>query len=457
MRSTRLVVLSVLASALLVACTALLGDFTVGSGPSTNDGGSSGSSGTSGSSGSSGSSGDGGGDAGVDSGIQCNLVTKLQRPIPADGGAVSAENMWVYSTTQSKAVGVVKGNNSSGGTAGASIAFDFRTDRLEDANVITLEGRAFQTTRARDDTGTYALWGRSIFASNSFELDLYHWVDTSGISSSIESFGSFTAAQQPGSGDVASTPAGVFYAYAVGGGGSSGPGTSYAVAAGNTPSQANGLAISNIGDTGLGDGGRFYVLRDGTVSLFVNKVNVTSGAVELHQLHFPANSNMPSLGDRVFPAGFVFGMTPHGTDSADVGIVVPTDDAGMNYAVYVGVIKESDLFTFDVTKLKALPTSVINIGATKPCLVTHEGQAALLSPNMTSGFDLFLIDMATASVRYSLTGANNLLHADANILSCAISSPRVTQMVTQYDVIWLDRSGASTTLQYAPLQCSSPK
>jgi hypothetical protein len=440
-----------LASATLavVGCTAILGDFTVGaSGGGSPDGGEGGPGGGDG-------GGVGSGDGG-DAGIQCSMATKLQRTIPGDGGAVVAENMWIYSTQGSGAIGGVKGNNS-GGAVAPSFVFQVRTDRLEDANVIALDGRAFSMTRAFDDTGTYALWGRNVVVGGTgqFELDLYHFTDATGINATPAASGTF-AGPQPGAGDFASTQAGVFYAYALG----NAPGGSYVVQPPNPPSPTYQQQVSNVGDTGLGDGGRLYILHDGSVSLFVTR-QTTSGAYEVHQLHFVGGSGMPTE-DRVFLPGVpahVFGLTPNGASSVDIGVAIANDDAGTSFSIYVGTIPESKLFTFGLADLKALPPVGITIGATKPCLITHDGLAAVLSPNATSGFDFLLIDTATASVRYSLTGSNNLVHADTGILACAISSPRTRPGTTQYDVIWLDRAGgggSSSTLQYAPLQCSAP-
>jgi hypothetical protein len=159
---------------------------------------------------------------------------------------------------------------------------------------------------------------------------------------------------------------------------------------------------------------------------------------------------LPCGGSGIFP------LSKNGSSNVDVVVAVANDDGGTTYSVHSGVVPESELFTFDPMSLKVL--APLPNGTARPCFTLHAGTGVVLWPSSGSGLELRLFDTASASVIYELMGASNLLHDDPNILMCAISQPRVTQGVTQYDFLWLDRSaaGSGETLQYAPLQCGPP-
>jgi hypothetical protein len=149
------------------------------------------------------------------------------------------------------------------------------------------------------------------------------------------------------------------------------------------------------------------------------------------------------------------GFSRHG--ASDVDVVVVVQDVGiMAYALYGAVLPESQLFTFDLTNLKKLGTRSLAAQTVVPGFAIDDGALTLLAPASDAGLDLFIFDLATATVRYSAVGASNLLHADANILGCAISRPFVAGPTWTYQVMWLDRAGAGQTLSYAPLTCGPP-
>ena len=114
---------------------------------------------------------------------------------------------------------------------------------------------------------------------------------------------------------------------------------------------------------------------------------------------------------------------------------------------------ESQLFSFDpATTLKPLP-QVFQPGS-GTCLAVFPGKLVVLLPQ-TAGMDLYILDVATATVSYSLSGASNLLHSDTAITSCAIGTASVASNGLTFEVMWSDNVGGGLqNLMFAPLQCT---
>ena len=80
----------------------------------------------------------------------------------------------------------------------------------------------------------------------------------------------------------------------------------------------------------------------------------------------------------------------------------------------------------------------------------------MLNP-ATAGVDLYVVDVATATTAYSLTGASNVLHSDTAIVACAVvqevSSSTATQL--KFDLVWTDNAGGGPqNVMFAPLVCT---
>jgi hypothetical protein len=137
----------------------------------------------------------------------------------------------------------------------------------------------------------------------------------------------------------------------------------------------------------------------------------------------------------------------------DVTAAIITNDAGTAIGLFTGTIPETQLFTFDPgADLKQVPLSVPI--SSQSCAAVLPGKFVALLPG-TSGMDLYVIDTATATVAYSLTGASNLLPKDTAIVSCGIGTATVTSNLLSFEVVWTENvGGGSQNLFFAPLECT---
>jgi hypothetical protein len=382
--------------------------------------------------------------------IHCDLSAKLGRSLTLpDGGSLvpAPEGFAISDGSQNSVIGVVQNNSPL-----PSFAFDFRVDRPADApDVVTIHDSIKNATRSLDNTGTYAIAERFDVDAGHTMLDLYQWSDATGVRQSmVTTWSAPFVTFQPGPANLLSAPQGILYEFAAGTSG--GVGQTYLTPAGRAVDLSN--PISDIEDDRISEGG-LYLLSDGSVMVMVNtSTGGDAAARELHQLHL-ASADSPAQGpdSRVFPVAapiHVGSFSRDGASSTDVLFVVE-DVASGTYALYGGVLPESQLFTFDLTSLKRLAAPPIT-AASSTCFKVHEGALTALVPT-DAGLDLYVYDLTTGLVTYSATGAANLLHADTNILACAMSLPLVTGSTSMFQVLWVDRTDGGQALSYAPLTC----
>lgn len=438
----------------VASCTALLGDFSSGSGPGADGGKDTG--GSNGDGGpDTGNPGDGGGndatndadaggggdsgDGGVAEGggiVSCSLVKGDQRILNGDGGSpIAIESLRVFNASQTNVIGIVKTGSQ------GDVAYGFRSDRPGDApNIVQFAssaGPARMLTSARsvaNDT-TYVLANDS----SGTESLLYTWPDGTNISSNpvsgAESNGYQTAV-------MIDTNHGLFYGIST---------VSQGVyvdleAPPALPQLTSQLLTTAF--TGIGDGLPFYRLSDDSVSLVYPNPN--DGAE--HQVHYPAGSTTPSS-DRVYypqqmlPVSFLADGT-----NVDIAAVEFDPDAG-TVALATAAVPESQLFTFDAaTTLKPLNQTFQPTSAS--CLAVYPGKLVALLPQ-AAGMDLYILDVATGTVSYSLVGASNLLNSDTTIAACAIGPASITSSGLTFEVMWSDNVGGGLeNLMFAPLQCT---
>jgi hypothetical protein len=447
-------------------CTTLLGDFSQGSG---GDGGTEGGSGTEGggadgttgdsggsdsgdaTTGKDGSPGDGPGGDGGDSSppesgtgdasdgggiVSCSIAAGYERMVNAAGATIAADKMFVYNASQTNVLAIAQTSSP------PSLAYWFRSDRPSDAaQLVQMAGaggpaRYLGSARSVAGTATY------VYAQDgSNNLLFYDWVDSTGIGGNPS-----TSAAQTSSIDfvsLAPTTSGVFYEF----GGSNQTYVDWEVPPTPFSFATAGAPISPTDQNGS-DGTHAYRLSDDTVSVLFTASDGTT-----HQSHYgPGSTTL--LATRPYYAGnmlpFVF--APDG-QSADLGAVEFTSDA--SYGLFTGVVPESQLFTFDLaTSLFELPLSVgINASA---CAAPYPGKLLALLPQ-TAGLDLYVIDMATGTIDYSLTGASNVLHTDTAIIGCAVVPEPGSDSATQlkFDIVWTDNAGGGPqNVMFAPLVCT---
>ena len=309
---------------------------------------------------------------------------------------------------------------------------------------MNLAGKLLATGRSYADNATYVLATNEVGAQ-SFAT-LYKWPDTTGVSTTGQTStisGSLQAAA------FGATPQGIFYALAIQS--MAGDGTFLNVQPSTVgPPVFTNNTVSPVVDTGLSDGDRAYVLSDGSVML----ITFLAANAPQQQLHYPAGSvsssaSRPLSTAQVFP----FGFRRNGAN-VDVAIAVPLPDS--TFQLFTATKTEPELFTFNVPADMKQLTGLGTLGgaASKPCGSFYPGKLALLLPT-NAGFDFAIIEIATGKVAFYLTGAANLLHANASILDCAVSAPQIVGATTTYDVIWTERvAGVGQNVVYAPLQCA---
>jgi hypothetical protein len=376
------------------------------------------------------------GDGGtMDSGastFSCALAAAYERNITGDGGTVSADGLTVYNASQSNVITLVKTGT------GPAMAYAFRSDRPGDP-VQTLQlgsstgSRLLSSARSVANNATLAL------AVDQNSVYLYNWPDNGSIGPPSVTGGTvnFDAVK------MVPTNADIFYMEALHGGG-----TYVEVEPPSaTPSAVAAVQVSTQDDTGISDGTRAYRLSDDSVMALYYASDMT-----LHQNMYPAGSTSPSANRQFFTGSILpFSFLANGPN-VDVSAAIAIGDAGA-FGLFTGTIPESQLSGFDPgTSLKQVMGAAIS---SMPCAAAFPGKLILLAPT-TSGMDLIVIDVATATVSYSLTGASNILHGDNAIVTCGIGPAGVLGGVMTFEVVWAENAGGSgmQNLFYAPLQCT---
>lgn len=362
---------------------------------------------------------------------------------------IAADRLYVYNASQTNVLALVRTS------APPSLAYLFRSDLPGDApTIVPLQGpggaAAYLNASTRNAAGTATYVFGTDDQNNAL---LWNWQDGTGINSPATSAMEQYNYQAT---TIQATSAGLFYASAMsngptdGGGGGMGVYVNFPSAPPpQLPNVDSTDLISTTVDTGLGDGARVYRLSDDSISLLYYGSDLT-----LHQAHFPQGATTPSS-DRQY---FASRMQPvnwqaDGT-GVDVAGAVPTNEAGTQYALVTAVVPESQLFTFN-------PSTVlqpINIGTpitSQPCLTSFPGKILVLVPD-TAGMDLYVIDIASHSVVYSLTGNSTILSSDTAIVTCALGNATFAGNQLNFELIWTDNVGnGQQNLSYIPLQCTT--
>ncbi len=192
-----------------------------------------------------------------------------------------------------------------------------------------------------------------------------------------------------------------------------------------------------------------YRLSDDSISLLYHASDLT-----MHQAHFPQGATTPSS-DRQYYTGPMqpVNWQADGT-GVDVAAAVPANEAGTEYTLVTGVVPESQLFAFN----PSTALQPINFGSPitqQPCLTSFPGKILVLIPD-TAGMDLYVIDIATHAIVYSLTGASTILSSDTAIVTCALGNATSAGNQLNFELIWTDNVGnGQQTLSYIPLQCTT--
>jgi hypothetical protein len=414
-----------------------------GSGSGSGSGGGSGSG--SGSSSGSGSGGGSGSSSGADAGdggdggsgaLSCSLSVSGQRALTTDGGTISADGLVVYNTSQTNVLVLVKSGSP------PALAYGFRSDRPGDApTVVTLQGPtaspAGLTASARSVAGdaTYVL-----ASDGQGNVLLYDWADSSGINGTPLFTNESSGPNGPGA--MVGTSQGIFYGLA----NNQGAYVDYEVPP-MLPEIFAANQVSMVGN-GLGDGQKAYRLSDDSESLLYYAADGT-----LHQNGYSPNSTTLSSTRQYFVGNMIPVSFLANGSGVDVAAAEINDEAG-TAAIFTATIPETQLFTFDpTTGLQQVALSApINSSS---CLTAYPGMVVALLPS-TSGMDLYIIDVTTATVAYSLTGASNLLHGDTAIVTCGIGVASVTSTSVSFDLAWTENTGTGPqNLLFAPLVCTT--
>jgi hypothetical protein len=384
-------------------------------------------------------------EAGVDAGpeagpeaaptLSCGMVGADQRQVNAAGAPISADALAVFNASQTNVIALAK-------TASPpALAYEMRSDRPGDAptffplqSATSSPANILGVTRTVGNTGTYVLG-----SDNAGETLLWNWPDSTNISSAPVATSSPSA--DLGSGQMVATSQGIFYAVTNNAG---------AYADFQVPPALPSIIASNLITTvpnGMSDGARAFRLSDDRVSLVYVASDGTS-----HQNEYAANSAALSSSRLYYSDGMIpYAFRPDGANVDVSAVVFPADAAGAE--IGTAVVPESQLFTFDpaaTLKVVALPDQPSNTW----CVTSYPGKLVFLAPT-TAGMDLLIIDVATGTLSYSLTGASNLVHADSAIVDCAIAAPVVAGNTMTFEVVWTDNTGTGAqNLEFAPLQCT---
>ena len=383
------------------------------------------------------STGEGGTGEGGEAGgtLSCAFALGYQRMVNTDGGTIAADNLHVYNTSQTNVLALVDTSNP------PALAYAFRSDRPTDAvGLVPLQNpstsspaKFLSSARSVGGTATYVL--ASDQQGNAL---LWDWLDSSGIGAAP------TSASESPSFDVATmgaTTQGLFYGIG------SGPNTYVDFEVPPTLPVTTASNVITTTDQGLEDGQKVYRLSDDSVSLLFFTPDTT-----MHQNHYAANSTTLLSTRQYFPGSMIpFSFLADGAN-VDVAAVFATSDAGM-LGLFTGAIPETQFFTFDpATDLHqvVLPVPLTAQG----CSAAYPGKVIALLPT-SAGMDLYVIDVATGTVSYSLVGAANLLHSDSAIVDCAMATASITANVLSFEVIWTENTGGGPqNLVFAPLQCT---
>ncbi len=437
------------------SCTSLLGDFNSVNGSGA-DGGTQGDSSLDGMSNEAGDSGitesgggseggspesGGGGDGGKDASapFSCTLASSEKRALTGgDGGTISADNLFVYNTSMTGVLALVRTGSPPG------LAYAFRSDRPGDAPQVTeLQGpssspaRLLSSARSVDNTVTYAL-----ASDQQGNVILYQWLDSMNGNPTAISTQSSTVSYVTSK--IVPTTTGVFYGSAIQGTG--------VVTDVEMPPAAPVFSPSNVisttDDTGLTDGQRAYRLSDDSVSLIYFGSDMT-----LHQGIFPPGATT-TTNTRQFSAAQMVPLAfqADGTN-VDIAAAMLIGDAGMTFGAFTASVPEAQIGTFNpATTLKEVP---LGAGLTaQPCFTSYPGGMVLAVPTL-SGIDLYVIDPATATIVYSATGASNLLNGDTAIVTCGLGMGEALPGQIDLNLIWTENAGTGgQNLLYAPIVCT---
>ncbi|MGD0530177.1 MAG: hypothetical protein ABSE49_33895 [Polyangiaceae bacterium] len=377
------------------------------------------------------------GETGSASIVSCALVTADQHMLTADGGAIAADSLTVYSASVPNVLALAETS------AAPSLAYWFRSDRPSNApQVVSLGDDAgpaslVSSVRSVDGEGTYVLAGAS-----DGKTVLWDWLDSSGGIGGGPVVGGGLPSSEPA--QMTATSQGLFYILESSG--SQGTYVDFEV-----PPALPSVIVANQVTTGaanFNDGKHLYRLSDDSVSVLYDDEDGT-----MHQNRYaPSSTTMTSTRQYFTGVMLPFDFSADGAN-VDVGAIVMTPDAGNGYGLVTGVVPESQLFTFDpATALQPVPPSVMPTA--QSCVAAYPGKFLVLTPT-TSGMTLAVIDAATGTVSYSLSGASLLLPGDAAIVNCAVATANVTSSTLSFDVVWTENTGTGLqNLFFAPLQCT---
>jgi len=368
--------------------------------------------------------------------LSCGIVGADQRQVNATGATISADGLVVLNGGQANVVALAKTGSP------PSLAWEIRSDRPGDApTAFPLQGpsSAPGTLQGITQAGP----GGTIYVLGSDQQNdslLWSWPNGSNITAAPTSVTPRTPT--PGGSQLAATSKGIFYAVTTNTG---------AYADFEVPPTAPQVITANLITTqpnGMTDGQRAYRLSDDRVSLVYTDA---TGQSQL-QNEYAANSATLSSSRTYYAGGMIpYTFQPNGS-SVDVGAVIFPADASVP-SIAVATVPESQLFSFDVAstlKTVTLPQPPSNTW----CVTSYPGKMVFLAPT-TAGMDLLVIDVATGTLVYSLTGASNLVHSDTAIVNCAIAPVTTTGNTLTFDVIWTDNAGGGPqNLEFAPLQCT---
>jgi hypothetical protein len=373
--------------------------------------------------------------------MSCSIAKSEQRPLTIDGGTIAADNLYVFNTSQTNVLAIVKTSTP------PSVAFGIRSDRPGDApDIVQFAGAGYarfqSASRAAGNGNTLVLAQDTTTGENL----LYVWPDGTSISSNPTS--TSNPAAPLGVVKIVQTASGAFYGEANQLAGTNPAG----VYIDNepmplAPAYMSGTAISNQDDTGLTDSERAYLTSGGDVSLLYY------GSDKLmHQAVFAPGMTTPSVNRLFFPGNLLPLSWQRNGQNVEIMVVEGTD-AG-TFQLNSGSIPEANIGTFDpTTALK--PANAAPSVMSQPCYATWPGNFLALLPDVAGGLDVIVIDPATGQVTYTQDAPNNLLNSDTSIVACALSLASVTATQINFDLIWTDNAGGGgQTLNFAPVICT---
>lgn len=385
-----------------------------------------------------------------------SCTAQLVHNLTADAGTISDDGLTIITqkpvSNNELTVIVPQGT-------GPVLAYQFRTDRPNDPpqeviqmlngkDATTLAGAA----RSWDDTETYVLAVDPM--ANQFLF--YDWPDTMNISSNpmVSPSGGVGGG---GAAMGAASASSFFYGFALGG---TAPGIyEQFVGPPFAPLASSATLVASVPQNMVKfvDGQPSYVLADGTVMILyqtgTSSANTTN-QVLLSQTQGVIKSQVV-MGTSFLPLAFQ--SDPVGaTASVDLSLVESAVDGGNGFGLFTGTIPESQLFSPGIAaSVKQVDTSLLGpLGAEKPCWAAYPGKLALVLPS-SPGFDMVIIDTATATIDYALVGTSNLLSAQPEAVNCAVGTPTLVGGLPTFDFVWTeDENGNGDSLLYARIVCT---